>query len=624
MNKIDDYSPFLDIPVLTGNETADPASQNAAEIINPFQDNSNSSETGSYELEEYFSDSVENFLPDISKAVRLNRFYGNKLGWNRFYDQINDMLLPFSGLQNVSLSEEAFAKAVAAWQKQHGFSEKDSDGIIGPQTWAKMQLRLNLPAATITVNNINSATVSKIQKYSDAIERISRQRGLNPNITRGIIAAESGGNYLSGEGKGGYKGLMQADTTKDQLEPEISLKTGIEKFIKFRDKTLNPWLKKFGISVLSDNNENYLKACLSCYNAGPVTALKAIQYANASGNWEQWLSPEYYKRALLFSGGYAYYSTCNKGISKTELDKAKAERLRYRFKTSGWRTEPDPPAWNIIYSSLNPVMRCWIETKYRNTPGYLDRFINYYKYFENYSSANVSSEEAGYYKEASEQVQEDETKYSEALETNDETEYQHYPEELNEFETDLSKAVKLNRYYADKLGWNKFYDQINDLLLPYSGLQNVSLGEEAFAQAVAEWQKQQRFPEKDCDGIIGPITWGRMKLFINLSVNKDKPEDTTISSTPPSIENIPSFNHWYAQKILDSMNAGITGSYFHAKDQLESIAKGKSVLNVDPNKRIIQILPVIYHIVENAKSENYKDIIIGSFIRKASNNGSCT
>ena len=320
---------------------------------------------------------------DWTKAIRLNRSYADSIGWNKYYDQINSLLLPFSGQQNVSLGEEDFARAVSVWQKQNGFSEKDSDGIIGKNTWGKMQSRLNFPVSPASAaGGTDQRTVSKVQEHSGLIESISSRYKLNPNIARGIIAAESGGNPRSGEGSSGYKGLMQAERTSDQLKPEVSLETGIKKFKDFRDKTLNPWLVKLGISVPAENDENYLKACLSCYNAGPVTALKAIQYAHKAGDWKQWLLPENYLRALVFSGGYARYSSCNKGKSATEIDKASAERIKYRFKTNGWRNEPDPAPWTSLLPVLDPVMRCWIETKYRNTPGYLDKFLRYYRYFE--------------------------------------------------------------------------------------------------------------------------------------------------------------------------------------------------------------------------------------------------
>jgi predicted chitinase len=75
----------------------------------------------------------------------------------------------------------------------------------------------------------------------------------------------------------------------------------------------------------------------------------------------------------------------------------------------------------------------------------------------------------------------------------------------------IDKAVKANRYYATQLGWQNYVDKINDLLLPYSGLSNVSLGEEAFADALRKWQKSKGV---NPDGILGPQTWLLMKASI--------------------------------------------------------------------------------------------------------------
>lgn len=326
---------------------------------------------------------------DWSKEIAQNRSYSLKLGWDKYIYEINDLLLKVTGQSNISLGEQAFAEAVALWQLQNGFSGNDADGVVGPATWKKMQSQLGIKttAAQAPVKTPAPAPgdniVSRILKYTAPIELYSKMHSINPNVIRGIVAAESGGDYLSGRGGTGYKGLMQAERTTDQLEPAVSIRTGIEKFIKFRDTVLNPWLGKLGISKPFQYDENYLKACLSCYNAGPVTALKAIQYAHSAGDWSQWLSGENYLRALLFSGGYASYSACSGNASATEINRAKAERIRYRFKTSGWRSEPDPAPWNTVSSVIHPVMRCWIETKFKNTPGYLDKFIRYYRYFEN-------------------------------------------------------------------------------------------------------------------------------------------------------------------------------------------------------------------------------------------------
>jgi hypothetical protein len=195
--------------------------------------------------------------------------------------------------------------------------------------------------------------------------------------------------------------------------------------------------------------------------------------------------------------------------------------------------------------------------------------------------------------------------------------------ELEDFIKDLSKAVQLNYYYGAKLGWNQFYDQINELLLPHSGMKNVSLGPEAFAQAVAEWQKAQGFSETDSDGILGPQTWGAMEPKLKKGSYVPYPTVPVTGGTAPPISDIPAFNAWHAKQIVAAMDSGLFGTNFDSKAQLTSLANGGQVLSVNPKTKIVQILPIIYHIMQNAKAENFRDIIIGSFIRGPSGS-SCT
>jgi len=188
----------------------------------------------------------------------------------------------------------------------------------------------------------------------------------------------------------------------------------------------------------------------------------------------------------------------------------------------------------------------------------------------------------------------------------------------------LAKCNYAKSILASKLGWDQYYDQINDLPLPFSGLKNISLGEEAFAQAVADWQQQQGLT---ADGIIGPHTWAKMKPMLTMISNPQPVINTPVTTTTPSIQNVFSFNQWHAQKILDSINTGIvsvnTHLKFNPKTQLEKITRDKQVINVNPGNTIIQILPIIYHICEQARQNNYTEIMIGSFIREASG-GKCT
>jgi hypothetical protein len=187
---------------------------------------------------------------------------------------------------------------------------------------------------------------------------------------------------------------------------------------------------------------------------------------------------------------------------------------------------------------------------------------------------------------------------------------------------DITKAVAMNKHFGEQLGWIQFYDQVNEKLLPFSGQQNVSLGEEDFARALALWQKQQGFGSSDCDGILGPMTWRVMQSLI-VTGTPLVPGAGGMSNAAPPVSDIAGFNKWYAQAILNNMNAGIVGQNFDSKTQLENLARGNRVLNADPNQRIIQILPIIHHITEQARINNFREIVIGSFIRPSSG-GKCT
>ena len=78
---------------------------------------------------------------DLERAVRLNRHYGQKLGWHDYYESIERFL----GFTNISPSEETLADAVAVWQRSQGLKP---DGIIGQQTWKRMKPALGVAGKT--------------------------------------------------------------------------------------------------------------------------------------------------------------------------------------------------------------------------------------------------------------------------------------------------------------------------------------------------------------------------------------------------------------------------------------------------------------------------------------------
>ena len=125
------------------------------------------SETG-YNNEANFSQGFEpeELVRDWSEAVKANRYYGAKLGWNLYQYKINDMLLPYSGMSNVSLGEEAFAAAVFEWQSKNGFTGNNIDGVIGPATWTAIRKKLGITAPS-PGKNVPQDTDD--QKYIDGV-----------------------------------------------------------------------------------------------------------------------------------------------------------------------------------------------------------------------------------------------------------------------------------------------------------------------------------------------------------------------------------------------------------------------------------------------------------------------
>uniref|UniRef100_UPI0035930C68 peptidoglycan-binding domain-containing protein n=1 Tax=Aquiflexum sp. TaxID=1872584 RepID=UPI0035930C68 len=115
-------------------------------------------------------------------------------------------------------------------------------------------------------------------------------------------------------------------------------------------------------------------------------------------------------------------------------------------------------------------------------------------------------------------------------------------------EFNLKKAILRNRDFINKLHLTNYLTYINDFLLPYSELDNSSLGDEAFAEALSKWQQENGL---EADGILGPKTWQKLRPKLNIPIS--------IVETPPispSISDAFEFNKWHASQILNIMNGG--------------------------------------------------------------------
>ncbi len=141
---------------------------------------------------------------DWSKAIQLNRKYSLELGWDRNVIEINDLLLKVTGQSGISLGEEAFAEAVAAFQRQQGFSERDADGIIGPNTWRRMKPMVIsgtspvIPAPTGTKSSVQSPEESEMvdeQEITDEAEMSETLAGEAETIDETDMVDEAGMEY---------------------------------------------------------------------------------------------------------------------------------------------------------------------------------------------------------------------------------------------------------------------------------------------------------------------------------------------------------------------------------------------------------------------------------------------
>jgi peptidoglycan hydrolase-like protein with peptidoglycan-binding domain len=90
---------------------------------------------------------------------------------------------------------------------------------------------------------------------------------------------------------------------------------------------------------------------------------------------------------------------------------------------------------------------------------------------------------------------------------------------------DLDRAVRLNRGYAQSLGWQPEFDRIVALL----GFTNYTPDERNFAETVARWQQSRGLP---VDGVVGPTTWSVMRAALGAVRTPTRP---TVDSRAPSV-----------------------------------------------------------------------------------------
>ncbi|MEO5642264.1 MAG: M23 family metallopeptidase [Bacteroidia bacterium] len=75
-----------------------------------------------------------------------------------------------------------------------------------------------------------------------------------------------------------------------------------------------------------------------------------------------------------------------------------------------------------------------------------------------------------------------------------------------------TRATKRNASFSEKIGWGTHLSLIQKRLET-----NATQGEEAFAHAVARWQKAQNYPAKKITGILDRVTWNLLKKSLDIT-----------------------------------------------------------------------------------------------------------
>lgn len=548
----------------SGNEYNEPENFYNEDYTNYFSDEEAAAFSG-------FFGEEEDFVTDVSRAIRLNRQYAVSLGWQQYHDKLNDIVLPFSGMQNVSLGEEAFARAVAGWQRQQGISERDSDGVIGPKTWQRLksivgasitsppispgQNSLNItPGSFAGLPNFlnragNNYNGSSNLRHDQNLFRSSHFNETEIKTVRHFLETEGGIDSINaydnqivtwGIGFAGKSGNLMIALQKLFSRNENARRD----FAAFGITLNGPGLQDL---TITSNNRAYSGMNALTFWKRSANHLNAIIYLSQKYAVDTFIAQwETFKQihAPVFRE-FQKSNYLNNITDTNEKNKAKTAILHAHHHFPGL----NKPIFFQNAVSFEDVLRIYIEKS--SSRGNFQHSANNWRTSINRIFGSTTNNES-----YSAFEQEDNTysfKNNQELdqfinESSFGNEQDNYLVSNDNFITDLSKAIRLNSQYAISLGWNQYQDQINDLLLPLSGMQNVSLSEDAFAQALAAWQAQQGFSSHDADGVLGPKTWARMQPFL-----QGTPAAPNVPVTPSggSLGNIAQ-NEWISSTVLQS------------------------------------------------------------------------
>lgn len=200
-----------------------------------------------------------------SMTSSVNGFFGEESYGGDYFDSIFTMELAskISSGSNMGLAEQIYQKVTGEkWNNdllQDSVNKSSGDFQINKKDSKTFQEIIN-KKPSIEVNPIkpSESSLNRLKKFDGVIENFSERFGINKNLIRSVILAESAGqpNALS---KANAKGLMQL---MDPTAKEMGVKNSFDPTdnIYGGTKYLNHLLKKYGGNV---------ELSLAAYNAGP-------------------------------------------------------------------------------------------------------------------------------------------------------------------------------------------------------------------------------------------------------------------------------------------------------------------------------------------------------------------
>lgn len=200
-----------------------------------------------------------------SMTSSVNGFFGEESYGGDYFDSIFTMELAskISSSSNMGLAEQIYQKVTG---------EKWSDGLLknsvnktgndfhikDKNSHNSGKIINNEPSFEVNTIKPSDSSLNRLKKFDGVIENFSERFGINKNLIRSVILAESAGqpNAIS---KANAKGLMQL---MDLTAKEMGVKNSFDPTdnIYGGTKYLNHLLKKY------DGN---VELSLAAYNAGP-------------------------------------------------------------------------------------------------------------------------------------------------------------------------------------------------------------------------------------------------------------------------------------------------------------------------------------------------------------------